>query len=216
MLEEIWERNTLPLPPANTDDHLFKWLRLVQDKQDIALVDFTPLPHEDLERLKHSLGIPPEELLLFYSYVTPWWNMANGFNIWKEHMEIAYNQFREAALRKREFEIEEIDQLIMNSPVIWPVSVSKEATIVVFEDALGRLAVIEGNIGSTLGRPLALGLRNYIIMTVVADIRWDERNYESYQKVLQDPIVSKAGKWPEKNPPSHFLIDAYEGNLWEP
>lgn len=216
MIKDIWERNALPSPPANLDADLFEWLRLAQSRQDVSFVDFTPLPQDDIERLKRSLGEPPEELLVFYHYVTPWWDMRNGFDVWDEHMKIAFNQFKRAAVKKEEYDTDELDQIIADSPPIWPVSLSKEATVLAFSDDMGRLAIMGGNIGAGLGHPLAVGLRNYIVMMVVADIRWDERNYPSYEHVLRDSIVRQAGKWPEDSPPRHFLIDAYENDLWNP
>ncbi|MBI1926573.1 hypothetical protein HYR99_20310 [Candidatus Poribacteria bacterium] len=214
MLKEIWERNALPLLPMNVEHDLFDWLRLAQNKLDISFVDFTPLPDEDLEKLKRSLGVPPKELSLFYNYVTPWWNMRNGFDVWKEHTERAFDRFRKFVLKK-EYKMDELEPLILNSPAIWPVVLSQKATAIAFVDDWGRLAVIEGNIGSTLGRPLAVGLRNYIVMIVVAEIQFEEKDYQSYEQVLRDPLVKQAGKWPADNPPSHFLIEAYESGLWE-
>src|SRR5437762_3566840 len=81
--------------------------------------------------------------------------------------------------------------------------VRQAANAAAFADERGQLAIINANIGLDLGCPLALGLRNYIVMTVVGEIAWEQKPYPSYNEVLADEIVRAAGGWPQDDPPHH-------------
>jgi hypothetical protein len=210
MKSNIWLRRKLPTPPANFDDAFWSWLREISEQLDITFFDDTPLLSTDLEELRRSQGNSHPELEYFYSKCTPWGAQREGIEIWNGHLALMYQHTKENLLAHGKLSSGDIESAFAVSPSLWPINLSQNATAFAFSDSQGRLAILNGNIGQDLGCPLALGLRNFIIMTAIAEIIWEEKNYQTYDAVLHDPAVRAAGLWPHDNPPCHPLIDAYE------
>jgi hypothetical protein len=104
----------------------------------------------------------------------------------------------------------ELLQALRSAPSLWPVYVSQKSNVAAFVDHRQRLGIIGVNIGVNLGRPLAVGLRAYVILTVVAEMVWEQENYATYDRVLDDERVRTAGEWDPSDPPRHPLIALYE------
>jgi hypothetical protein len=160
-----------------------------------------------------ALGHPNEELDYFYSKCTPWGPMRDGVEIWNNHLTLIHHQTKKNLLAHSNLSSGDIESTLSVSPPLWPVHLSQNATAVAFSDSQGRLAILNGNIGQNLGCPLALGLRNFIIMAVIGEMIWEEKNYQTYQAVLEDEVVRTAGLWPHDNQPYHPMIEAWEGRL---
>jgi len=210
MLNNVWLRRKLPPPPINFDDEFFRWLWEVGVLLDLTFFDNTPMLSTDFEALKHILGNPHPELEYFYSKCTPWGALRAGVEIWDRHLQRLHQHTRQTLSSRDDLSSGDIESALAVSPSLWPVNLSADATAVAFSDSQGRLAILNGNSGEDLGRPLALGLRNFIMMTVIGEIIWEEKNYQTYAAVLDDETVRAAGLWPDDDPPCHPVIDAFE------
>lgn len=213
MFERLLEENDLPRPPLRIGEDLLHWVTEAQAALEVLIIDQTPLPQVDIELIQTQVSVLPNDLTWFYAHVTPWSRMRNGFKYWSEHVEIAYNHCRKAALG-RGADGAELEQRIAVAPVLLPVNLSHKATSFAFIDARQRLAIIDGNIGPSLGRPMAIGLRSYLIQQVLVEIVWCDKGYRTYAQAMGDPWVSEAGGWPEEDPPRHLLTEAYEEGYW--
>jgi hypothetical protein len=214
MFEKLFEENDLSKPPLQLGDEFLDWVTEAQTKLDVLIIDRTPLTQMEIDRIRRQVSMLPNDLAWFYAHVTPWSRMENGIKSWNEHIEMAYRYFEKAALRRGTHEAE-LEQRIASAPVLLPVNLSHKATAVAFTDAQQRLAIIDGNIGPTLGRPMAIGLRSYLIQQVLVEIVWCDKGYRTYAQAMGDPWVSEAGGWPEEDPPRHLLTDAYQQGYWQ-
>jgi hypothetical protein len=210
MFDDIWFKHGLPKPPGDFDEKFWAWLWETGKQLNVSLFDYTPIRATDLDELKRTLGNPHPELECFYSKCTPWGSMQAGIEIWNRHLQRIHQYARQTLLSRGDLSSGDIASALAVSPSLWPVNLSPNAAAVAFSDSQGRLAILNGNIDPNLGRPLALGLRNFMIMTVIAEIVWEEKNYQSYKAVLDDETVRAAGLWPDHEAPSHPLIEAFE------
>jgi hypothetical protein len=210
MLNNIWLFHKLPPPPSSFDEEFFCWLREAGARLEVTFFDDTPIRTTDFEELKRALGNPHSDLEYFYSKCTPWGSMRAGVEIWNRHLQRIHQHTRQTLLSRGDLSSGDVESTLAVAPSLWPVNLSPNVTAVAFSDSQGRLAILNGNINSNLGRPLALGLRNFIIMTVTGEIIWEEKNYQSYAAVLNDETVRAAGLWPDDDPPCHPVIDAFE------
>jgi len=115
-------------------------------------------------------------------------------------------------VKKAAISPDEAKNRIAKSPSLWPISISIHSTTLAFSDEVGRLSVISGNIrgGFGLGRPLAMGLRNYFTMRVINHLAWIETDVTtSSTEVGLQPEILAVGEWPEEDPPRHVLIDCF-------
>jgi hypothetical protein len=210
MFNDIWLHRKLPKPPGNFDHEFFNWLEEVGKQLEVRFFDNTPMPLKDFEQLKLAFGNPHAELECFYSKCTPWGSPKAGIEIWNQHNQLIYQHTRQKLLSRGELASADIESALAVAPALWPINLSQNASAVAFSDSQGRLAILNGNIGENLGCPLAMGLRNFMIMTVIGEIIWEEKNYQTYADVLDDVMVRAAGLWPYDNPPCHPVIDAWE------
>jgi len=210
MFNNIWLYRNLPKPPDNFDEEFFNWLREVGKQLDVIFFDNTPMPSKNFEQLKRTLGNPHGELEYFYSRCTPWGPKRAGLEIWNSQSQLIYQQTRENLLSRGGLASADIESALAVAPPLWPINLSPNASAIAFADGLGRLVILNGNIGENMGGPLAMGLRNFIIMTVIGEIVWEEKNYQTYDAVSGDAMVRAAGLWPYDNPPHHPVIDAWE------
>src|ERR1017187_5229367 len=208
-IEEIFKDSGLSQPPPTIGNDLLRWIREAQIVLDFGLIDDVPLPVEDLDQLREHAGSLPPDLAWYYEHATPWVRMGNGLKIWREHMEIACRRLHEVAHRRGVLDKSKFEQNIAAQPVLLPVNLSRKATALAFTDAQKRFAVIDGNIGAYLGRPIAIGLRNYLVQQVLVEIVWCDERYGTYAEAMEDPHVREAGGWPLMDPPRHLFIDAY-------
>lgn len=210
MFNNIWLHRNLSKPPDNFAEEFFVWLGEVGKQLDVIFFDHSPMPPKDFEQLKRNLGNPHADLEYFYSKCTPWGPQRAGLEIWHDQSQRIYQQTRENLLSRGKFASADIESALAVAPPLWPINLSPNASAVAFSDGLGRLAILNSNAGENLGCPLAMGLRNFIIMTVIGEIMWEEKNYSTYDAVLNDAMVRAAGLWPYDNPPHHPVIDAWE------
>jgi len=210
MFNNIWLHRKFPKPPSNFNDEFYNWLQEIEKQLDITFFDHSPMPPKDFAELKRTLGNPHVELEYFYLKFTPWGSQKLGLEIWNDHHQLIYQHTRERLLSRGELASADIESALAIAPSLWPINLSANASAVAFSDSQGRLAILNGNIGENLGCPLAMGLRNYIIMTVIGEIMWEEKNYPTYNAVLSDAMVKAAGLWSYDNPPCHPVIDAWE------
>lgn len=215
-LKELFKDSDLTQPPLRLDDNLLRWVREAEDVLDFVLIDEVPLSSADLERLRKDGRFIPEELAWYYQHVTPWVRMGNGCDVWFEHMDIAHERLREASRRRESCNATELEKHITGDPMLFPVNLSHKATAIAFQDSQQRLVVFEGNIGPNLGRPMAIGLRNYLVQQVVVEIVWCDEDYKTYAETLDDPLVREAGGWPKENCPTHIFIETYQDGYWKP
>jgi len=210
MFNDIWLHRKLPKPPLNFDDEFFNWLEEVGKQLNVMFFDNTPLSSKDLEELKNALGKPHAEVEYFYSKCTPWGAQKDGLETWTNHVQLISQYARKKLLAGGDLASTDIDSALAVAPPLWPINLSSNASVTAFADGQGNLVILNGNIGENLGCPLAMGLRNYIIMVVIGEIIWEGNNYQTYDAVLNDVMVRVAGRWPYDNPPSHPVIDAWE------
>ncbi len=215
-LEEILKDSGLSQPPLTIGDDLLRWIQEAQTVLDFALIDEARLPVEDLEQLREQAGSLHPELAWFYQHATPWIRMGNGLQIWREHMEIACRRLHEAAQRRGPVDKAKFQQNIAAQPAVLPVNLSRKATALAFTDVRGRLAVIGGNIGPYFGRPMAIGMRNYLVQQVLVEIVWCDERYATYAESMEDPHVREAGGWPPTDPPRHLFIELYQASRTNP
>lgn len=210
MFNNIWLHRNLLKPPDNFNEEFFVWLREVGKQLDVIFFDHSPMPPKDFEQLKRSLGNPHADIGYFYSKCTPWGQQRAGLEIWHDQSQLIYQQTRENLLSRGKLASVDIESALAVASPLWPINLSPNVSAVAFSDGLGRLAILNGNAGENLGCPLAMGLRNFIIMTVIGEVMWEEKNYSTYDAVLNDAMVRAAGLWPYDNPPHHPVIDAWE------
>jgi hypothetical protein len=211
MNTDILQRRHLPSPPPGFGEAFWNWLRVASRELDVALFDDHPMPAEDLDALEQQLGLAPRELTEFYSQSTPWGDQRPGPQIWKGHLELVRERaIANYALAQDPRPVEELRALLAAAPPLWPVYVSQKANIAAFTDQRGRVGVINVGIGANLGSPLASSVRNFVVMTVVGEAVWEEKNYRTYDEVLLDEAVGAAGAWWSTDRPEHPLIALYE------
>lgn len=210
MLKELLEDNDLSPPPQAVGDDLLLWVRKAEEELDVRILDDVPMNVEDLGRLRHLAGSLPDDLEWLYSFATPWTLGSTGLETWREHMEIAKRYLYKAAGSRGAPDKDELQKRLENDPFLLPVNLSRNGTMFAFTDAQKRLAIIDGNIGPNLGRPMAIGMRNYLIMLVVADILWCDKGYQTFTESSNDPLSREAGCWPADDPPQHIFVEAYE------
>jgi hypothetical protein len=211
MIDDLFHKRQLPAPPPGFHTTFWDWVWEMGERLDVRFFDDHPVPSRDVEALISRLGTIHPDLEYYYSQCTPWGIQRDGVGNWTGHLEIARRcAVKNDRLAGTDQTEKNVLDLLSQAPPLWPVHVSQAANAAAFAADQGRLAIVNANIGLDLGCPLALGLRNYIMMTVVGEIVWEEKNYPSYNEVLTDELTREAGAWPSDDPPQHPLIDIYE------
>jgi hypothetical protein len=176
------------------------------ERLDVMFFDDHPVPSPDVETLVSRLGTIHPDPEYYYSQCTPWGIQRDGVDNWTQYLEFALQY---AAKNDRLAHGDRMDNDLVDAlskaPPLWPVHVSQAANVGAFADERGRLAIINANIGLYLGCLLTLGIRNYVIMTVVREIVWEQKPYPSYDEVLTDESTRAAGGGPQDDPPHYPL-----------
>jgi hypothetical protein len=208
---QIFAARTVPVPPEGFGEAFWNCVWGVGPDLEVTLFDDHPVSAQDVQALTNYLGVLPDELKTFYEQCTPWSAQREGPEIWREHLVLMQQcAIRNNALAHDTRSDVEVVEELRAAPALWPVHVSQRANVAAFVDQRGRLGIVHANIGVNLGRPLALGLRNYVIKTVVGEIVWEQKNYSDYESVLDDEIVVAAGEWPDVDAPEHPMVRIYQ------
>ncbi len=207
MIRKLLEKNNIENPPLGLNEELFNWLKVAGEKQNIKFVSDVPMQHKDFQRLKSQLGEVPAELDYYYARSTPW---TYGIEDYFEAVNLIEAECI-SIFKKNGISEEEARLRIREGSPLWPVYIHiKGSRAVAFSDSRGRLCVVEASIyeGLGFGRPLSIGLRNFLVMRVIADLFWFESEDEiSFTESALNPMILSIGEWPVDNPPSHYLID---------
>ena len=211
IIGDLFQERGLALPPEGLGEPFWAWVWQVSQELDVQFFDDHPMAAADLRSLVSLFGPIPPDLEAYYTHTTPWGDQLNGVEIWTEHLEIARAcVIRNVALTQAPWTAEGVMEALEGAPPLWPVHLSQKANVGAFSNGRGRISVINANIGLYLGCPLAVGLRNYVLMAVTAEIVWEQKHFQSYNEALEDGTVRAAGGWPKLEPPRHPLIDVYE------
>ena len=211
IIRNLLNKNNLEIPPSVLNEELYNWLEAAGEKQNVRFVSDTPMPQKDFQRLKSQLGEVPSELAYYYARSTPW---AGGIGI-DDYFEAANRIEAEciSIFKRNRISEEEASLQIREGSTLWPVYISvKGSAALSFSDSTGRLCVVEGAIhgGHGFGTPFSIGLRNFLVMSVIADLFWFETEDEiSYKESLLHPMILSIGEWPTDESPVHYMIDCF-------
>jgi len=202
MVSEIWQRHGLQHPPTAFGKDFLEWLHTISSSLLITFVDPSPMDESDLSWLQNTYGVPHPELRTLYQFSNPWGGYADGPMIWEKIITRAYSRYELLFQYKRE----DLKSIRLSSPVLWPVMISDKQDIAAFVDQHERLAVVEISDEKVPMRPLSVGLRNYFVANVIAEILLGEDRYQYFRDAWIDPLVTEAAAWPVIDPPRHPLF----------
>ena len=209
-IDRLLEQANLSPPPDTLDDAFYNWLEEAREKLDASFVSRTPLATEDLGELVRMLGSPAPELRSHYARSTPWDYELSDYTVRMERIRVECTSRLATQPGGSQGQAE---SEVSSAPPLWPVEVfTSGASALAFVDADDRLAIISADLrgGFGLGRPLAIGLRNYFAMRVITDLIWSSCDDDSsFVDVGLRPDVLEIGGWPSTNPPQHVLITCF-------
>lgn len=208
-IRKLLEKYNIEIPSLELNEELYSWLQAAKEELSAEFVSDLPMQQKDIERLKFQLGMVHPELDFYYARSTPW---RYGIEDYFEAIDLI--QAECILIFKRNGSSEKNAKLrISEGSPLWPVHIRiKGPTAVAFSDAIGRLCLVEASRhgGLGFGRPISIGLRNFLVLRVIAQLFWFESDGEvPYTEGARSPKILSIGEWPIQNPPNHYLIDCF-------
>jgi len=227
----ILQHNGLDLPPQEMGDDLYGWLEAARRICHCSFISCSSLSQEDVSALKSSLGDVPQDLRFYYSRSTPW---DYGKEEYFDRMTRIRTDCVSLLVNNSSMSEKEASEKFFKDKPLWPVKIYgwTPGSTLAFCDDFGRLAIVSADLwaGFGLGRPLAIGLRNYFVWQVVSELMFfegvdDEVDDDEEEEVVVDenegedeesmvdvslrPEVLSVAEWPSKEAPQHILIDCF-------
>lgn len=208
-IENLLNKNDIETPPLGLNEELYQWLKITGEKRSVMFVSESSMQRKDLQKLKSRLGEVPEQLDSYYARSTPWtYSIEDYFETVKRIEAECISIFKKSGNSDEEAIVR-----IREGKPLWPVYIPiKGSSAVAFLDSIGRLCVVEASKygGLGFGRPLSIGLRNFLVMNVITDLFWfDSEEDISFTESALNPMILSLGEWPIDIPPSHYLIDCF-------
>jgi hypothetical protein len=200
----------LNLPPSNMDEELYQWLGDAKKELGVSFISESPLKQKDLNLLIRNLGSLPSALKFYYSKSTPWdYEVEEYF----DKIKRIKTECQSRLVNIKRIIEEEAKLKIDDSEPLWPVEIySTGNSTLAFLDEIGRLAIVSGDVrgGLGLGRPIAIGLRNFFVMRVITQLAWyDADGTVSFNEIGLRPEILSIGGWPQIDFPKHTIIECF-------
>lgn len=173
----MWQELDVPPPPVGLTDSLIAWIKDVEARLYVTIVDGPGLTPEEIEQLAAFCGEPPHaELVDYYRLSSPWGLYRDGLSMWQKVL----SQVKE---------LHGGNPFSALTPALWPIALGGSITIAAFIDQRDRVVCIE--IGDQ-GRRLwlrSIGVWGYLVSTVVIEFLMDRGIHASYEYAVRDPRV---------------------------
>lgn len=189
----------------------FHWVHEVEGNLSTSFVDWATSENESKKIVSYAQSLAPilpNELGIYYQFIFPFSHMRNGLAQWMEQYAKYQILWRKYSHDKPPAYGEEFSSQGLPS-VVWPINCLRKYDVVGFATVKGEIAIMRLDPHSGAGRPIALGLRKYILTEIAIEVLANDIPIETvdFDKIRADFRISQLSGWPIHQHPQHIALN---------